>query len=189
MAEVPQKKLGKFYAVVLRDEGFSLGNVAMKGALGGNDAIPIPALGTQCVCCNEDPEGETFPIPMTDPGDKFSAPPLDAPVCGACQSHVAEATGASILAACGLCVGLPLAGLGFFSYENTAIGVVGLLIAAFSTWWVWRMHQHRMEHTRGGHHPGMSLLIAPKQCVVRTANRALAERVADLNAPKVFKIR
>ncbi len=187
--EVPRKPDGKFYAVVLRRADFSHANVAVRGGIGGADLVPVPDFGEPCVCCDGDAAGRTQKVEMTSPGGHFHADPVDAPVCEACGDHAMERTGASLMAAAMLCVSIPLSLLGFFSYQMPAIGFGGLALTAVAFAWVARMHNARLAHTRGGHYPGLSLLVAPRQCVVRTPNRALAERVVARNAESVFRVR
>lgn len=186
---VPRKPLGKFYAVVLRTPDFSHGNVARKGGLGGKDVVPVPEFGAECVCCDGDVMGRTQRVELTDPGGHFRADPVDVPICAGCAEHAVERTGASIMAGAALCVGGPVAVLGFFFYDLPAVGVAGLVITAATVAWLLRSKRARLAHTRGGHHPGLSLLVAPRQCVVRTPNRAFAERVVAANADRVFRVK
>lgn len=187
--QVPQKAKGKFYAVVLRNADFSYANVARQGALGGDDVIPIPVLGTECVCCNADARGHTVPFSLTDATENFTAEPLDVPVCTECTEHAAERTGASVMAAIGLCTGIPAAVLGFVYDWGMVAGVAGLVITAVAIAWILRERMRRQDGTLNGHHPGASIMASPRQCVVRTTNRALAERVVERNASRVHRVR
>jgi hypothetical protein len=186
---VPRKPLGTFYAVVLRTPDFSHGNVARKGGLAGEDVVPIPEFGAARVCCNGDALGRTQRVELTAPGGHFPADPVDVPICAACAEHAVERTGASMMAGAALCVGVPVAVLGFFFYDLPAVGVAGLAITTATVAWLLRSRGARLARTRGGHHPGLSLLVAPRQCVVRTSNRAFAERVVAANADRVFRVK
>ena len=186
---VPRKPVGKFYAVILRHPEFSHANVAVRGGLGGSDVVPVPDLGAPCVCCNGDTAGRTQTVELTSPGGRFHADPVEAPVCLSCAAHATERTGASIMAACLLCVGIPLSLLGFFSYEMPEVGLGGALVTVIALAWIAHMHRTRLAHTGAGHFPGLSLLVAPRQCVVRTPNRELAERVVAKNAEVLFRVR
>jgi hypothetical protein len=188
-ATIPRKREGKFYAVVLRGEGYSTLNVAKRGALGGKDTVPIPDFGAECVCCDSPTDGMTIPVELTDPGGHFQADPVDAPVCERCKAHAKARSSSEIFAACMLCVGVPLSILGFVYYDNLPVGFAGVAIAATALLWVWRLRTARLRETQSGHHPGLTLMVAPRQLVVRTTNRNLVQRVVERNAPLVHRVR
>jgi hypothetical protein len=186
--DVPVKAEGKAYAVVLRTADFSHGNLALRGAFGGTDRIPTPTFGQTCACCNQRTERRQA-VKLVSPSNRFEAPPLDLPVCEVCSVHAAARSQAAILGACGLMVGGPLAPLGFFHYKMVWLGAVGLAIFALSVWFLWRLRTRRLAESHSGHHPGLELMISPRQLVVRTFNREFARDVAERNRELVAKVR
>jgi hypothetical protein len=69
------------------------------------------------------------------------------------------------------------------------VGALGVAIAGLALAWAVRARAERKKGTMNGHHPGASLMASPRQCVVRTTNRALVERVVARNASQIFKVR
>ncbi len=184
----PDKAAGKPYSVVMRSEGFSFMNVAVRGAVGGSDVYPSPQLGEQCVCCNADTDRRQDVMPG-DPGGHFEpTEPLSVPICAECVEHAMAKTDTGIIAAMMCIVGLSLAYLGFVSYGHDVSGFVGVALAIGGALWLFVMRRNRLDGTNSGHHPGLELMVSPKQLVVRTYNRALAARVVALNEEHVKKV-
>lgn len=184
--EIPRKPVGKFYALVLRTPDFSHGHVAAKGALGGPSELPPVVFGEGCICCSRPAEGRRTPVPLSS--GHFEAEPIDAPVCAECEDHAVADT-ASGMAAAGFLVAGSGAGLYGLMIPLPALAWGGLVVAGLCGLWLMSIRRRRLEQTRGGHFPGIEMLIAPRQLVVRSANRALIEDLAERNRAFVFRVR
>jgi hypothetical protein len=158
----------------------------MAGAFGGHQDWPIPDLGSLCVCCSQPANGRVLPLHIST--DRWKADPVSTPVCEACTGHALGHVGTEFAMAGLICAGLG-GGLWGFMQGIPVLGVGGLLLAAACGLWLMHRERTRMENTRHGHYPGFHLLIHPGQCVVRTANRQLAQAIVERSGSLVHRVR
>jgi hypothetical protein len=182
---LPDKRPGKFYAVVLR-RGYSAGRSFMAGAFGGNHDFPIPELGTRCVCCSKPAEGRVMRLEVST--DRWKAEPVATPVCQECTGHALGDVGSELAIAGLLCAGI--GGTIWGVAEGiVAIGAAGVVLTAACGLWLRHRERSRVEKTRGGHFPGFQILIHPGQVVVRTSNRELARSIVEQAGALVHRVR
>ncbi len=182
---IETKPHGKYYAVVLREPDHSHGHVFAAGAVGGSSTYPVVDFGAQCVCCNRN----THLRESLDPSsDRFRVKPVQVPVCERCTHHAVMNNTDSILLACMIMVGIG-GGLWALMQEFWTAGAIAGAIGALGAYLIWARHRQRIADTVDGHHPGLEHTVSPRQCLVRTTNRTLAQALADRHGPFVYRAR
>lgn len=182
---VPQKPAGATYAVILRLPDFSIGEVAKMGGIGGSAPFPMPKMGESCACCNAPPTTSVGFDAVR--GNRASAPPVPVPACAACALHLKRGTdGAQLLG-----IGVVVVAFGaFYAATNAKWDVLGLCVVAAVALVgiiVWRRRKGGRA-AANGHHRNIEIMANAHQCVVRTTNRALAERLVEAHGKEVHRI-
>jgi hypothetical protein len=195
MVQVPTKPAGEKYFVLLRTPDYSGGHTAVVGGLGRSSQLPPLAFtGTRCVCCSQPAQGTTVDVPMTSASGRFSADPVTAPCCPACQEHALANTSGEIGAASLLIMSL---GGGVWGAavmgRNATLGGTMVAVAAtllgLGVFLLKRMKRKRLETTRDGHFPGLAVLVSPRQRAIHTRNRDVAVALVESHADFVAKAR
>lgn len=189
MPALPHKDPGQPYSVVFRTEDFSWGNLMTRGALGTSDVIPVPQLGDLCVCCNTRTHRFLEHRPSDTQGHFNAKDPLLLPICHGCAAHAMSNQGASVVAAATLMSGIGLTMLGGLGYWHWLAAVGGGVLLLGSGAWLWLQRQRRLAHSVGGHQPGLEVTAHPRQLVIRTFNRAFAQRLVDANGERVHAVK
>jgi hypothetical protein len=169
---IARKPPGSWYAVLL---GSAETPPQTRTLLDTKGHFPAPELGTRCVCCDaETPRRREF-----DPsGQGIRADPIEIPVCGACETHVAmNASRAGRFGLAGMLgVGLVAFGANRELWIVSLIG--GVVLSVVIVLWL-RVRTARRTAAADNHHMGFELSVANGMCSIRTTNHRLATELAD----------